>query len=60
MSLKFSVKFKVLEAMTSVIEDHQEDNFKPVFKYYKSRQPPPNLGCVVDTHKGNYLITGII
>ena len=27
------------------------DNFKPVFKYYKRRQPPPNLNDAVDFHK---------
>ncbi len=26
----------------------QEDNFKPVFKYYKSRNPPPSLHNVID------------
>ena len=31
-----------------------EDNFKLTYKYYKSRQPPPNLFNVVDIFKGTY------
>ena len=30
-----------------------EDNFKPVFKYYKSRNPPPSLENVIDISDSN-------
>ena len=41
--------------MSSVLKDDVvvDDNFKPVFKYYKRRQPPPDLCEVVDTFEGN-------
>ena len=29
-------------------EEVEEDNFKPVFKYYKSKKPPPQLDQVLD------------
>lgn len=29
------------------------DRFKPIFKYYKSKVPPPNLDKVIDTNKEN-------
>ena len=42
--------------MSSLVKDsRQNDNFKPVFKYYKSRQLPPDLSNVVDTHKGRLI-----
>ena len=31
---------------------HSVDNFKPVFKYYKRRNPAPNFNNAVDFHKG--------
>ena len=30
------------------MKSEEIDNFKPVFKYYKRRQPPPNFNEVLD------------
>ena len=41
-------------------EDTVKDNFKPVFKYYKRRQPQPNLNEVVDLYAGNEQISSLL
>ena len=38
------------------IEAIDEDFFKPAFKYYKSKAPPPKLDDLVDPQKGNELL----
>ena len=32
----------------------EEDNFKPVFKYYKSKRPPPELDKVLDPRSAGH------
>ena len=32
------------------------DRFKPIFKYYKSKVPPPKLDNVIDIQKGHELL----
>lgn len=34
--------------MQETVVTHSEDNFKEAFKYYKRKQPPPDLSQVLD------------
>ena len=40
-----------MKMSTEYKDSNEEDNFKPVFKYYKRRKPSPNLNDAIDFHK---------